>query len=414
MEEDFEIEAIRLFCNNPSIFYYELLSPFTKFAFLNAAAEVVRDNFAISARLRTPGDFSVAHRILNILLMDPENQKIMFTREPTVFKSRRMSCYTKRNIATENFKPILSPDDQKKTRIVINREGGSCFFRSISDAYLEIGRFISINDMRSLLRQNASRDAFEELRTLWVMMKPKYKDAIKQRDNYLRVQEKYIKLRRETEENIKLLKAEMKEMDDEKKEEAKIQLKTLTDALGHQTAMVQAAQRKIYISTVNISYVESSMGEFFWVGENNITTFEEYRNFMLKAKYWASNPDIAFLERLLNVKIIIVQTLDGKNYQYSCHILDKDLQEFNPDYYIIVQWKQSHYQLIQYEISPGIWRGIFTFDQLPAGIRDGYIKSCMSSPESSYYKIVPFRERKLAMQRQERRRQRQQQQKKKK
>jgi hypothetical protein len=264
--------------------------------------------------------------------------------------------------------------------------------------------------MRSLLQQHASRDVFEELRTLWVMMEPEYKESIRQRDQYIPVLKKYIKLKKETEEKIKILKAEMEKMDDEKKEEAKIQMKTLLDALKNQTAMIQAAQGKIYISSVNISSVESSMGEFFWVAENNITTFEEYRNFMLKAKYWASNSDIAILERLLNVKIIILQNLDGKNYQYSCHILDKDLEEFNPDYYIIVQWKNSHYQLIQYEISPGIWRGIFTFDQLPAGIRDGYIHSCMSSPESPYYKIVAFRQRKMAMQRQQRQRQRQRQQ----
>jgi hypothetical protein len=215
---------------------------------------------------------------------------------------------------------------------------------------MEIGRYISVRDLRNLLSSNASRKVFTNLRQLW-------KDASV---DYLGKQEQ----RRELVSTLQLV----------TDSSIRKQIKQNIDWLTTQLSLIES---------------ESALDQFKWI--RNIDTFQKYQDYMKTKNYWASEPDIAILERLLNIKFIIIQDPDGRgnNYRYVCNLLDEHIGDvFIPDFYVVVRWKGSHYELVQFKINE-VWKGIFMFEQLPKVIKDGYIKRCLS-PQSSYNKIPTF------------------------
>lgn len=175
-----EIDAIRNFCKNPTLENIQKLSKYTQDVFLQSALEVVRNNFG-TERTRTPGNFVVAHRILNILIQNPTNVGYLKSIAPSVFKDRLK--YRKSN--PNMFRSLLPPDDGKKMRYVLNSTDGNCFFQSISDAYMEIGRYISVSDLRNLLKQNASEQVFNEIRAFWISQinSAEYADYLEKKKN---------------------------------------------------------------------------------------------------------------------------------------------------------------------------------------------------------------------------------------
>ena len=116
-------------------------------------------------------------------------------------------------------------------------------------------------------------------------------------------------------------------------------------------------------------------------------------------KYWADNWAVVTLERLYNVKFIILsQThfLEGeKELVLQCSEADKVLQAkglFEPSYYIILDYlmneKSSHYQLITYD--KNIERGAFTFNELPYKIKELILEKCMEKMAGLYVLIPDF------------------------
>jgi predicted NAD-dependent protein-ADP-ribosyltransferase YbiA (DUF1768 family) len=116
-------------------------------------------------------------------------------------------------------------------------------------------------------------------------------------------------------------------------------------------------------------------------------------------KYWADNWAVVTLERLYNVKFVILsQThfLEGeKELVLQCSEADKKLVTqglFEPSYYIIVDYliskQSSHYQLITYD--KNIERGAFTFNELPYKVKELILEKCMEKMAGLYVLIPDF------------------------
>jgi predicted NAD-dependent protein-ADP-ribosyltransferase YbiA (DUF1768 family) len=116
-------------------------------------------------------------------------------------------------------------------------------------------------------------------------------------------------------------------------------------------------------------------------------------------KYWADNWAVVTLERLYNVKFVILsQThfLEGeKELVLQCSEADSKLQTkglFEPSYYIILDYlmskQSSHYQLITYD--KNIERGAFTFNELPYRIKELILEKCMEKMAGLYVLIPDF------------------------
>ena len=116
-------------------------------------------------------------------------------------------------------------------------------------------------------------------------------------------------------------------------------------------------------------------------------------------KYWADNWAVVTLERLYNVKFVILsQThfLEGeKELVLQCSEADKQIMAkglFEPSYYIMVDYliskNSSHYTLITYD--KNIERGAFTFNELPYRIKELILEKCMEKMAGLYVLIPDF------------------------
>jgi predicted NAD-dependent protein-ADP-ribosyltransferase YbiA (DUF1768 family) len=116
-------------------------------------------------------------------------------------------------------------------------------------------------------------------------------------------------------------------------------------------------------------------------------------------KYWADNWAVVTLERLYNVKFVILsQThfLEGeKELVLQCSEADKQIMAkglFEPSYYIMLDYliskHSSHYTLITYD--KNIERGAFTFNELPYRIKELILEKCMEKMAGLYVLIPDF------------------------
>ena len=131
----------------------------------------------------------------------------------------------------------------------------------------------------------------------------------------------------------------------------------------------------------------------------DIKTIDDLRTFMLTNDYWADVWAISTLERLYNIKFIILQE-DNFNKDQSenpfvlqCSEADiklKQKQIFEPDYYIIVNYVNNiHYKLITYD--KNINKSAFKFIELPYKVKEEILNICMVSNNSLFSLIPDFK-----------------------
>ena len=131
----------------------------------------------------------------------------------------------------------------------------------------------------------------------------------------------------------------------------------------------------------------------------DIKTIDDLRNFMLTPDYWADAWAISTLERLYNIKFIILKEDNfDKNqsdnpFVLQCGETDIKLQQkqiFEPDYYIIVNYVNNvHYKLITYD--KNINKSAFKFIELPYKVKEEILNICMVSSNSLFSLIPDFK-----------------------
>jgi len=132
----------------------------------------------------------------------------------------------------------------------------------------------------------------------------------------------------------------------------------------------------------------------------DVKTIDDLRNIIMTNKFWADNWAISTLERLYNVKFIILaeenfdETLELNPEVLQCGEADKKLQQrelFEPDYYIITNYQiGSHYKLITYDKNIG--KGAFKFSEIPYRIKEEILDICMKSTSGLFALIPDFRD----------------------
>ena len=113
--------------------------------------------------------------------------------------------------------------------------------------------------------------------------------------------------------------------------------------------------------------------------------------------YWADNWALSSLERIYNVKFIILSQnhfVEGeKEHVLQCISPDIKLEErglFEPSYYIIADYFQNnHYKLITYD--KNIKRGALTFSEVPYKIKELILERCMEKNAGLYVLIPDFK-----------------------
>ena len=265
-----------------------------------------------------------------------------------------------------------SPDDNwiekfmsnNNYSIIDNEGGGDCFFATIRDAFSNIAQQTSVNKLRKKLADQATEDIFlhyKEQYDMYNIAILKDTNDIKQLEaDYISIKQKFANVLDRNEQKVLM-------------EHAK-EIKAQHDKLVH--------EKKI---------TSEILKEFKFM--KGIDTLEKFKSKIKKSDYWADTWSISTLERILNVKFIILSSEaykngDTNNVLQCGQLNDVILQNkgvFNPEFYIIIDYNGNHYKTVGYKK-----KMIFKFSEIPYDIKKMIADKCLEGSDmSGPFSIIP-------------------------
>ena len=282
--------------------------------------------------------------------------------------------------------------------IVDNEGGGDCLFAVLRDALLSLNsddyKTISVKEIRNKLAHEIKQEQFLHYKELYEMIVTgivNHKEKIKKGKSKHNEFKSLIGGTNNPSDKAKLIQS------------ASSNVKTITNS---------NEILKKYVAIGN---------DFEFM--KDVKTLDDLKEVIrtVGGNYWADSWAISTLERLYNVKFIIlakdyfdeatVKSLKLKhpleylenNNVLQCGDYDSVIQErvkdggvFEPKYYILTDYSSSiHYKLITYDKNVRnekfIGNGAFKFSQLPYIIKELVLKKCMQKDSGAYAIIPDFR-----------------------
>jgi len=248
--------------------------------------------------------------------------------------------------------------------IIDNEGGGDCFFAAIRDAFSNIAQHTSVQKLRKQIASEADENIFAGY-------KQHYDDA----RNSLIVDTNKIK-------ELALEYANIKE-----------NFKQALDR--NEQKLLSANSKKIkeeHDKLVNEKKVTSKILEEFKFMKN-IDSLEKFKKIIKTCDFWAETWAISTMERLLNIKIVILSSEAYKSEDFvnilQCGQLnDVILQNkgvFTPEFYIILDYTGNHYKVISYKK-----KMIFKFSEIPYDIKKMVADKCMEKNAGPFVLIPDF------------------------
>lgn len=249
--------------------------------------------------------------------------------------------------------------------IVEVESNGDCFFASVREALKQIGHKTTVDKQRSALAKEMPERIFTDQLELFNIYESRIGEiesrlnAIKKENAEYKKRIKKASTQAEREEILQRGTELAKEAKENQKEKANTE-----------------HEQQLYVGYMK-----------------NIKTIDQYREYLQTPSFWADTWAISTIERLLNIKIIIMSEMaynDGAMHSVlNCGEINKPIQDrsvFNPDYYIIVTYSGNHYRLVTYKE-----KRIFTFREIPYGIKVLIVNKCLEKNSGSFYLIEDFR-----------------------
>ena len=257
----------------------------------------------------------------------------------------------------------------KKYSILDNEGSGDCFFAVLRDAFKGLNKDITVQQIRNELSENANQEIFEMFKEQYDM----YSGALQESNSEL------MRIR----ESISKIKEEQKSIKDRsrKREFVERGKKLIGDYR-------RVKKEKDMTTEIGREYA-------FMAG---IESLSDFKAKIRTCDFWAEMWSINVLEKILNVKTII---LSSENYDANdldnvllCMDLKDDNEEiFKPKYYIIMDHTGNHYKLVIYG-----GKRIFTFETIPYDVKYMIVEKCMESASGKYNIIPKFKKLKRIIQ----------------
>jgi predicted NAD-dependent protein-ADP-ribosyltransferase YbiA (DUF1768 family) len=251
--------------------------------------------------------------------------------------------------------------------IIDNEGGGDCLFATLRDAFELVGRKTTIDKLRNALSFEATEEIYNNYRNLYLGFLNEYNDI-----------EKQIKSNKK---EVRTLKSRVDKSN--KKEDNQMILGQVKELLSNEKSLGQSK-----------NMTKEMMDEFNFI--KDVNTFDEFKEYIKSSNYWGDTWAISTLERLANIKFIILseeaflsKPPDLDAIMQCGQINDEDIdaaKTFKPDYYIIISYTGLHYKLITYKK-----KGALKFKEIPYDIKSLVINKCLERNAGLYYLIPDFR-----------------------
>ena len=246
--------------------------------------------------------------------------------------------------------------------IVDNEGGGDCLFATIRDAFSSIAQQTSVNKLRKKLSTEASEKIFLNYKEQYDM----YNAALVRDTNLIK----------NLESEYTLLKQRFTEIID--RNEQKI--------ISSEAKRVKAEHDKLVEEKKVTAQI---LKEYKFM--KGVDTLETFKNKIKKCDFWADTWAISTLERMLNIKFVVMSSElykagDTKNVLQCGQLNDSILEQrgrFTPEFYIIIDHTGEHYKLIGYKK-----KLIFKFSEIPYDIKKMISEKCLEK-NAGPFAIIP-------------------------
>lgn len=215
----------------------------------------------------------------------------------------------------------------KDYNIIDNEGGGDCLFAAIRDGLRGVGITITVEEMRKKLVQDPSIDrVYANYKNLFEMYQSQFQESNKKMKSMVK--------------KNKLLQEQM-----QKSKDIKVQQQIIEE--GEKVAKAHDLSKK------EKSIIKDDFDQIKFM--KGIDSLDAFKQLVQTCEFWGEAWSISTLERLLNIKLIL---LSEENYDeddieniIQCGEMDELLEKsgtFEPDYYIILSYTGNHYKLITY------------------------------------------------------------------
>lgn len=245
-----------------------------------------------------------------------------------------------------------------------NNEGsGDCLFAVIRDAYRQIGKQTTVKKLRGVVAKELTQEMYIEYKELYMGFFTEYQS----------INAEMIALRKMN-------------------NELKRRIKNITDKGERDTILKEATELTTRYNKLKVDRLNTKelLDEFLYM--QDINSVEDLGEFIMTSKFWADNWAISKLEKILNMKLIILDESAYNNGDVDaimkCGPIHNNVDEkvFSPDYYIMTSYNGNHYELISYKD-----KNILKFREIPFNIKTMVINKCLECNSGLYYLIDEFR-----------------------
>jgi predicted NAD-dependent protein-ADP-ribosyltransferase YbiA (DUF1768 family) len=293
-------------------------------------------------------------------LREPANKP-----SPTEAEQTEETALKERQDFKKNSKPLWIQKflENSNYKIVENEGKGECLFAVIRDG-LKGKKEISVEQMRQMLAKEVDEELFLNYLTL-------YLDAQEQDKIYLE------ELKGLVQRNNVLKERLAKEKDRNK------QMAIITSAEEIKKRHEEVSEQR--------KTTRFMLNEFSFM--KGIKDLAGLKAKIQTCEFWGNTWAVSTLERLLNIKLIL---LSEENYKagdldnvLQCGQLNDDKlgETFEPIYYILTCFQGWHYQLITYKN-----KGALAFNDIPYDIKMLVVSKCLERLAGPYYIIPAFRD----------------------
>jgi hypothetical protein len=256
--------------------------------------------------------------------------------------------------------------------ITDNEGGGDCLFATVRDAFSTIAQQTSVNKLRKKLSDEADNKIFMNYREQYDM----YNQTLIEETNKIKeMASEYTKLREKFTNTLD--RNEKKFVSEEAKKVKQLHDKMIEDK--RVTARI--------------------LSEYKFM--KGIDTLEKFKKKIRSCEFWAETWAISTLERILNIKFVILSSEaykaeDIKNVLQCGQLNDEYLENkgtFFPEFYIIIDYTGSHYKLVGYKK-----KLIFKFQEIPYDIKKLIADKCLEKNAGPFALIPDFQKFKSTLQ----------------